>query len=90
MTLEQLNIPIINKCDHINLTTYNDGFWTKNTYDMNGKELRYDNFYGHWNEYSYDKFGNQIRYESSSGYWSKKTYDMCGNRLTFEDGFKFN
>jgi len=69
-----------------------DGYWTKSTYDDNGKQLSYERSDGYWHKRAFDNKGNLLSYENSYGHWTKRTYDDNGNQLTYKNsnGIKEN
>lgn len=70
---------------------HSNGYWSKYTYDQNGKETRFENSCNYWRERTFDQNGNCTEYKDSAGRWSERTFDQDGNEKTFENsiGVKF-
>lgn len=64
-----------------------NGFWSEETFNENGQQIKYEDSNGDWVKNSYNEIGQELKYEDSNGYWSEKTYDLNGNRLTYKNNF---
>ncbi len=56
-----------------------------NVYNINGKEIYWEDSNGYWEKREYDNNGNIIYGENSDADWIKREYDNNGNVIYYEN-----